>query len=58
MAPGYATRASSGLLAGSAIAETLAEPLYPTTGIENFLLTGIERMAGGADVEVNILTKR
>jgi len=48
-----------GMLVGDRpIAETLAEPLYPTTGIENFLLTGIERMAGGADVEVNILTKR
>ena len=40
------------------IAETLAEPLYPAARIEDLLLAGIKRVAGGTDFQMDVLAQR
>jgi hypothetical protein len=48
----------SGAAARAGAAETLIESIDSTAGIQHFLFAGIERMALGANVYVNILSQR
>src|SRR5690606_4873841 len=45
------------LLLGADGTETLVEALDTTAGVHNLLLAGIERMAGGADVQIDVLAQ-
>ena len=47
-----------GFLGDGTVAEALAKPLYTAPGIKNLLLTGVERMAGRTDIEVNVFAQR
>ena len=50
-------QAKSALFGDRAVAEALAEALDSAAGIEDFLLAGIKRVAGGTHFQMNVLTQ-
>src|SRR5690606_16147101 len=56
--PGRGPRLFPALLAGDGAAVALSEALHAARGVHQLLLPGVERVAGGADLDVDVRHRR